>query len=123
MFKLNGKPLRAGEFGKSLMKAVVENVGEQMRNRIESIRHPRSGEFPTVVVEGDSLESLSMRIEGSPELLAIVRERLSPEEQAGIEFQEREWVPHAFFSYAREDLAIAEPIVNALQAAGIDTWF
>ena len=47
-----------------------------MREPVGAVRHPETGEFPTIVVSATSLEDMKLRVEGSPELLALVNERL-----------------------------------------------
>lgn len=124
-FTLNGRAIRPDDIADALMKAAVESVANQMRERLNAVRHPETGEFPTVVISGESLETLSFRVEGSPELLALVRERLGPDSMDGLNVveSERRRPPKAFLSYAWEDRDLAEAIASALQAGGIDTWW
>jgi len=75
---IGGKLLRLGEIGDVLMQAVVDQVAAKMRERLSAVRHPETGEFPTVVASGSSLQTLSFRVERSPELLA--RDRFGSEE-------------------------------------------
>jgi hypothetical protein len=119
----NGKPFNAGEFTKSLEKSTVGSVVAQVREKYGSIRHPKTGEFPTVFATGDSLETLRMRIEGSEELLAIVKERYKGD-HVQIEFVTTDATPpKAFLSYAWENSALARKVAEALQANGIETWW
>jgi len=103
------------------MEAVAEHVKEQ----IGTIRHPETGEFPTIVIMGDSLENLSCKVEGSPELLALVKERLGDDDE--ITMVERaptkSGPPKAFLSYGWEDHELAEKIATELQGSGVDTWW
>jgi len=127
-FTIDGKEVRADEVGKELTKVVAkaafEQVSQEMRERLEAIRHPETGEFPTVVVLGDSIESISFKIEGSAQLLDIVRERLTPEELRMVQIPEGEsGSPRVFLSYTGKDKDLAERIARAFQAEGIDTWF
>ncbi|WP_271611201.1 toll/interleukin-1 receptor domain-containing protein [Bradyrhizobium sp. CCBAU 21360] len=107
------------------MKAIVHDVATEVRNRLNAVRHPVSGEFPTVVVSGDSLESLSFRVEGTPEVLALVRERFGQEDLALMDLREAspKASPRAFLSYAWEDRELAKRLATALMAKGIDTWW
>lgn len=75
-FEFNGKPFNPKSFEEQFLLAAMEAVGAEMHERVSAIRHPVTGEFPTVVVRGTSLNDMSMHIEGSPELLQIVNERL-----------------------------------------------
>ena len=75
-FEFNGKPFDPRTFEEQILRAAMNQMAEEMHRRVSAIRHPVTGEFPTVVVNGTSLEDMSMRIEWSPELLALVNERL-----------------------------------------------
>lgn len=128
MIKLefNGKPFNPQNFTETLLKAAMESVAEQMHDKVSTIRHPVTGEFPTVVVSGTSLEDMSMRIEGSPELLSLVNERLGVTHDADSGTEPDTIVsttPKVFLSYAWEDKEVASRIAHALQANGIDTWW
>lgn len=109
------------------MKAVMERVGEHLHARISSIRDPETGEFPTVVVTATDIADISAQVEGSPALLAIVKQRLSNPD--AVPHQELHKSPSApktpvvFLSYAWEDRDLAERIAHSLQANGIDTWW
>ncbi|MFO1263777.1 MAG: toll/interleukin-1 receptor domain-containing protein [Rhodoferax sp.] len=127
MIKLefNGRPFDPKTFEEQILRAAMEQVANEMHERVSSIRHPGTGEFPTVVVNGTSLEDMSMRIDGSPELLQIVNERLgaavvgeSDDAAPSLGAQ-----PKVFLSWGWEDRSLAEPIANALMAKGVDTWW
>lgn len=124
--EFNGKPFDPQNFTESLLKAAMESVASEMHDKVSAIRHPVTGEFPTVVVFGTSLDDINMRIEGSPELLALVNERLGVVTDAVSE-GESELVAHptpkVFLSYASEDKDTASLIAHTLQANGIDTWW
>ncbi len=125
-FEFNGRPFSPKNFEEALLKAAMEVLATQVRERIGSIRHPETGEFPTVVITGTGLDDLHFRVEGSPELLAIVRERLGQSEQGDprvIEQEEVGTAPRAFLSYAWEDQELGSKIAHALQENGIHTWW
>lgn len=128
-FELDGKPFNPKTFSEKLMKAAMESVAEQIREKVSSIRHPQTGEFPTIVVFGTSLEDIHLRVEGSPELVALVHERLgitSTDDAADSETipeQAAPVAPKVFLSYAWEDKELASRIAHALQANGIETWW
>lgn len=107
------------------MKAAMEVAAEQLREQIGSIRHPETGEFPTIVVSGTSLSDMKLRVEGSPELLALVEQRtgLGSDDKGGPSGMDSKEVPKVFLSYAWEDRALAEQIATAMQDNGIDTWW
>lgn len=60
---------------KALLNEAIAQIKKDFHDKIGTIRHPITGEFPTVIVRGDRLDDLSAQIEGSPELLALVEER------------------------------------------------
>jgi hypothetical protein len=128
MIKLefNGKPFEPRTFEDAIMKQVMEAAAEQLRERIGTIRHPETGEFPTIVVSGTSLDNLMLRVEGSPELLALVNERMGLTSDEPLESKivdGDEAPPKVFLSYAWEDRELASVIAERLQANGIDTWW
>jgi hypothetical protein len=122
---IGGKPVRAGDLTRRLMQAAAEKVAREMRERVSAIRHPKTGEFPMVIVEGDTLDDMSIRVEGSQELLAIVKSRLSSEEAALMNFDSLDVPqrPKAFLSYGWEDRDLARKIAERLTASGIGTWW
>jgi hypothetical protein len=124
-FEFNGKPFNPKTFEEQIFRAAMEQVANEMHERVSSIRHPGTGEFPTVIVSGTSVEDMSMRIDGSPELLQIVNERLGVAVvgASGDAAPSLEPQPKVFLSWGWEDRALAEPIANALMAKGIDTWW
>jgi len=124
-FEINGKRIKPRDFGDAVMRAVLQNLEAQIRERIGSIRDPETGAFPTVVMRGDSLDNLSMHVEGSPELIALVRQRMGADDDEDImpEVKAPEGTPRVFLSYTSDDAALAERIATALQANGIDTWW
>lgn len=123
-FSIGGKTVNPEDIAKELMAAASKVAAEELRERIGSIRHPGTGEFPAVVIRGESLGDMFLIVEGSPELLAIVRARLTPEELSVVQLSaEVGNVPRVFLSYAFEDRGLAEMVATGLQAQGIETWW
>jgi len=126
-FEFDGKPFNPQNFTETLLKAAMESVAEEIHQKVCAIRHPDTGEFPTVIVSGTSLEDMSLRIEGSPELLELVNERLGVTTDNDHEIETEAAVikslPKVFLSYAWEDKELASKIAHTLQAKGIDTWW
>jgi hypothetical protein len=126
MFTLNGRTLQAGDIERALMEAAVEQVRSQLRERLGAIRLPSTGEFPTVRIEGETLEDLRAWVEGSPDLIAHVKSTLGSDNSEGLNFIARAPTvaePKAFLSYGWEDRALAKTIAETLVANGIQTWW
>ena len=121
--KWNRRSVRPGELAQVLQKSVVTAVADRLRERIGAIRDPDTGNFPTVVVRGQSLEDLHVVVEGDAGVLERVRETLSPEEAAMVQINERVDDPRVFLSWASEDRDIAEMLAQHFVANGIDTWW
>jgi hypothetical protein len=125
--EVNGRPFNPQNFQEQMMKAVMERVGEHLHARISSIRDPDTGEFPTVVVTATDMADISAQVEGSPALLAIVKQRLSSRDAVPLQELDKSLdtpkTPVVFLSYAWEDRSLAERIARSLQASGIDTWW
>lgn len=124
-FTINGKNVGSEDLAKEMMRAASASVVQELRERISSIRHPDTGEFPMVIIDGDSLDDMMLRIEGSKALLEIVKTRLSLEELKSMTFvaTDATEIPQAFLSYAWEDRELAKKIAEGLQANGIETWW
>lgn len=77
-----------------------------------------------MVISATSIDDIRFHIEGSPELLALVYERLGlTTDSEGESVHEELPPPKVFLSYAWEDNDLASQIAHALQANGIDTWW
>lgn len=123
-FELNGKRIRPGNIGDAIMQAVLQNLEAQIREKIGTVRDPATGEFPTVVVRGDDLENLQFHVEGSPEVIALVRDRLGLEtDENTMDNPRQSGPPRAFLSYTSDDADFAERVARKLQASGIETWW
>ena len=120
---LNGTPIQ-GTLGDLVKREVVETAKRVFRDRLVAIRHPDTGEFPTVTVHGAEVRDLRWTVEGSPELLALMRIRLSPEDLAMVTMTSPGTsTPHVFLSYASKDEALGGKLARALHAKGIDVWW
>jgi hypothetical protein len=123
-FKLNGKTVDPRHLEDALMAAALESVSQQLRQRIGSIRDPDTGEFPTLVVSGKSLEELHVKVEGSARLRELVTARLELEtSHDDSRLPPARSVPRVFLSYASENRPLAEHIAKLLMDSGIDTWW
>jgi TIR domain len=122
-FTVGGRKIRPEDFGKELENQAATQIAENLHAQLSSIRLPSTGEFPTVVAIAESLQHMDIRAEGSPELIALIRERMSEEDLQHVTLREIKKTPSAFLSYGWEDSELAKRIATALQANGIDTWW
>ncbi len=122
-FTIGGKPVDPNNIKDTLMGAVLKNMKAQISQKVGAIRDPDTGEFPTVVVRGDSIDDLTLYVEGSDKLVALVRERLGLEGKELEGKQTTPAVPKAFVSYTHDNLEIAQKLALALQANGIEVWW
>jgi len=83
---LNGKPFDEN----TLEGAIVQMLVSHLRESLGSVRHPETGEFPTIVVTGSDVANLKCHVEGSPELLELVRARLAEDGDASERRQDGE---------------------------------
>lgn len=126
---INGRRVSMAAAGKALeeaaQQAIVDGLRDELHARFGRIRHPRTGESPTVVVEGRSLDDMRVRIEGTPELLRLVAQTLTPEER-------ERWLPgvadstsppKVFLGFGSEDQVVSDRIASALHAAGVHVVF
>ena len=121
----NGKPFDPDDFTAALMNAAVEQVKDQLHERITSIRHPSTGEFPVAQVSGTALDNIAVRVEASAELLKLVQERIGGEDLTRMTLIERTATDShkAFLSFGWEDHDLAKRIAEYLHGNGIETWW
>jgi TIR domain len=123
-FSIGGRPVDPRNMKDALMRAVLENVRAQIKEKVGAIRDPDTGEFPTVIVRGESIDKLALHVEGSPKLVALVRERLGMEAEGQVaETAVPSAPPRVFLSYTSDNLELARRIAEALEAKGIETWW
>jgi|GEM_PF-914655 len=123
---IDGRQVSMADAGQALeqvaQRAMVEALRDELHARFGRIRHPRTGESPTVVVEGDSPDRMRVRIEGSPELLSQVAQTLERERWLpGV--ADSTTPPKVFLGFASEDRAISDRVATALHAAGVEVVF
>lgn len=63
-FTIDGKAVNTGDLKKELMRVTAAKLAQSFRDKFSAIRHPETGEFARVVVLGDTLEDMSVRVEG-----------------------------------------------------------
>ena len=101
---------------------MLESIEANLRSKIGSIRDPETGEFPLLVVSGRSLDSLSVKVEGSPDLIKLVEERLGSGDQEGEVLGLDSKPPVAFLCHASEDKVLVRRLAEDLMAQGIDVF-
>ncbi len=120
--KMNGRKINPKDLAKELEKAVVNQAKQAIKEKVGTIRHPETGEFINVVSSGNTLKDMKVKVEGSPELIELAKERLGilkSEELMNTEVKK----PNVFLSYASEDLELAKYLAETLMSKGIDVWW
>jgi hypothetical protein len=121
-FTIDGQTVDPKNLQDVMTATVLEAIREHLNGQIGSIRHPDTGEFPTVVVRADNLDDLKIQVEGSPELVALVQSRLGGGAD-DVSTKELPSSPRVFLSYTSDDAELAKQIAEALEAAGIEVWW
>lgn len=110
-FEINGKRTNSNNIADALERAMVETIADGLRTQLASVRDPNTGEFPTVVVRGNTLDNLSIKVEGSDAVVALAKARLADEfdaaEQAPPD-QTTDQTPNVFLCHGSEDKALVE---------------
>ena len=123
-FSIGGRTVEPEKLEDALMAAALKGLREKLRQQVGSIRDPETGEFPTVIVRGDSIDNLTLHVEGSEKLVALVKEKLGLNEtDQAANRQDVSETPKVFLSYTSDDSELALRIAEALMAKGIDTWW
>ena len=123
-FSIGGRTVEPENLEDALMATVLKGLREKIRQQVGSIRDPDTGEFPTVIVRGDSIDNLTLHVEGSEKLIALVKEKLDVDDTGqATNRQEASETPKVFLSYTSSDIELARRIAKSLMAAGIDTWW
>lgn len=73
-FEVNGRRTDINGIRNSLERAMYEQVKKHIAGRLKGIVDPATGEAPNIVVHGNSLEKLTFKVEGSPELIERVQQ-------------------------------------------------
>ena len=122
-FSIGDQSVEPRDLENALMSAVLDNMQAQLTEKVGSIRDPDTGEFPTVIVRGDNLENFSVHVEGSPELVGLVKKRLGVEEQESSNDAATSQPPRVFMSYTSDDRNLAKRIAEAFKAKDVDVWW
>jgi hypothetical protein len=57
-FTIGGRSVDPGNLKDAMMRAVLDGMRAQIMEKVGAIRDPETGEFPTIMVRGDSIENL-----------------------------------------------------------------
>jgi hypothetical protein len=79
---INGRRVSTGSAAGALQQAArdaaLAGVKDEVHERFSRLRHPATGESPTVVEMGDQLDAIHLRIEGSRERLEFFATTMTP---------------------------------------------
>lgn len=75
-FEINGHRVDPHRMRDALEGVVLQSVKETVTSKIRNIRDPKTGLPPKIRVKGTSIRNLSFEIEGSDEVIRLVKERL-----------------------------------------------
>jgi hypothetical protein len=56
-FSIGGRSVDPSNLKDAMMRAVLDGIRAQITEKVGAIRDPATGEFPTIVVRGDSIEN------------------------------------------------------------------
>ncbi len=76
MLTFNGRPFRSGDFMRAFEDGIFEQAKRGILGKLRGVRDPKTGLPPTITVTGRDLKSLSVKVEGSEELIAEVNRHL-----------------------------------------------
>lgn len=75
-FEINGRRIGPNQMGNALESAILQSVKDKIMSRISSIRDPKTGAPPKIRVRGCSIDNLAFEVEGSEEVVQLVKEML-----------------------------------------------
>jgi hypothetical protein len=61
-FSIGGKAVSPRNLKDAMMAAMLEGIRKQITEKVGSVRDPDTGEFPTVIVRGDSIDNLKLHV-------------------------------------------------------------
>jgi hypothetical protein len=75
-FEINGRKVNPNQMPNVLEKAIVQELQDTLKREIGSIRDPKTGQQPRLKVKGNNLNNLSIEVEGTPDVIEAVNNRL-----------------------------------------------
>jgi hypothetical protein len=61
-FSIGGKAVPPRNLKDAMMAAMLEGIRKQITEKVGSVRDPDTGESPTVIVRGDSIDNLKLHV-------------------------------------------------------------
>lgn len=75
-FEIDGECVDTCDIANDLERSIVESIAAELRTALANVQDPTTGELPTVIIRGRSLEDITIAIEGSDSLIALASARL-----------------------------------------------
>lgn len=125
-FEIDGKRVDPSNIADALERSMVKSIAEQLRTKLGSIRDPNTSEFPTIVVRGDSLDNMTITVEGSDAVVALASARLADDLERETSHEVEGPVtttPNVFLCHASEDKPFVSKLATDLRSNGIDVFF
>ena len=73
---INGRSIRLENIANELEREIVQGLCTELADKIADISDPETGEVPRLLIQGNSLSDLDIKVEGSPAVIEQVRLRL-----------------------------------------------
>ena len=120
-FRIGGRKVRPENIADAIQATMLEAIKEDLHRKIGSIRDPKTGEAPVVVVTGPDLERLSVKVEGSADVVAAVKERLGLDSDDPLtpEYSGDTGQTLVFLSHGGEEKDVARRLGQDLQQRGM----
>jgi hypothetical protein len=68
-FEIGGRKVSASQFGNALEQAVLQQVTENIKNSLSSVRCKEHGQRPKIKVKGQKIDNLTFEVEGCCQVL------------------------------------------------------
>lgn len=126
-FEIDGKAIDPDNISDAITAQILEGIKDNIQKRIGTLRHLVTGESPVVIVKGKSFANLSIEIEGSPELVDLVQQRMNEGNDMTTDTAstknaaEKEKV--VFLCHGSEDKMFVRRLANDLTRHGLKVFF
>ena len=75
-FRIGGKKIHPNNIKDAFEKSILEQVKKNILSKLHGIKDPETGDFPKIVVKGNTLNNLSFEVNGSEALKAEIKKCL-----------------------------------------------